>query len=64
MLGRIHQDWIQVSASKMFLFFSRSDARTHAIATKSVLWVSRARIFWEDGPLRTLSVNSWEAGGL
>ena len=27
-------------------------ARTHANATKSVRWVSRARIFWEDGPPR------------
>ena len=25
--------------------------------------VSRARIFREDAPPRTLSVNSWEAGG-
>ena len=38
--------------------------QTEGIAAKSVRWVSRARIFWEDGPPRTLSVNSWEAGGL
>ena len=31
---------------------------------QNVRWVSRARIFWEDRPPRTLSVNSWEAGGL
>ena len=35
--------------------------QTEGIAAKSVRWVSRARIFWEDGPPRTLSVNSWEA---
>ena len=35
-------------ASGKFFCYARTDAN----ATKSVRWVSRARIFWEDGPPR------------